>query len=469
MSAAAPHVEGGDARLVVRAGGQRFAVPARRVREIVRMPPVTAVPLTPAMLAGLGNVRGETLAIVSPAADHDRRQLLVLEGPDRVAIAIDAVERLDRAGTAARGDDIAELPVEAWIGEALPARAPTRRPAAGPRQARGAAVAAPVTLLRFALAGQAFALHLEHVAEVARVPGDIAAPPEAGGAAIGTAAWRDRTIGLLSPAALLGLAPHRAGSPRHRRMVVVSIGGAPLGLLVDRVEGLLRIAPTRIDPVPPALQRAEGAACIGAICRTGDGALVPVLAAEHLLGEARRRHLPVRAEPAPARIGERRRSETVTLLLVRLGGHRLALPCATVERIAPPPARITPIPGAPTWLVGMATIGGVPLPIVDEGLRLTGQRAGGARRRLLVIRAGGERAGLLVDEAGALIPADRAALAPASPAEGQRAGLAAGLAEMLAAEAAGAAMVLARDGEALTVLEPAALVSSAARALAVAA
>lgn len=443
-----------DARLIVRAGNARYGIAAARVREIVRLPRITPVPLGPPMLHGLGNVRGETLAILGPAREASAkagrpRQLLVLEGPDRIGIAVDVVEKVERR--AAGSARVRALPIDSWIGDAFPVREAAKR-AAGPRQTQARQQEERLVLLHFQLGDQNLALPLEHVGEVIGVPQAIATLPGADDAVIGTMLWRDRTIGLLSPAALLGFGPGAVpsgalGGPA-RRVVIVTVGGHISGLLVDRLEGLLRIAPDRIDPVPPSLQLGASGSCIAAICRRENGGgLVSVLAAEHLLGEASARQLAAKSERAA--VGDADRVNAVALLLLVIGNHRLALPVATVEQVVLAPGEMTRLPNAPDWLSGLAHIGGAPLVIIDQVLRLTGRATTSARRRLVIVRADDERVGFLVDEAPTILHVDRAALAPAP------------LPQALAGGVFGEALAIGEDGDTLLLLDPAAMMSSA--------
>ena len=60
------------------AGGEVFAVDMAPVQEIIRLPEVVRVPLAPASLDGLANLRGKVLPIISlrrmfgfPEQEHD--------------------------------------------------------------------------------------------------------------------------------------------------------------------------------------------------------------------------------------------------------------------------------------------------------------------------------------------------------------------------------------------------------------
>lgn len=457
MSSTALIAEESQSRLLFRAGRRRYALAASNVREIVRLPCLTPVPLAPRGLLGLGNIRGETLAVLSPLAleqgempDSCPRQLLVLDGPHRIALAIDAVERIDRKH--ARSDEVADLSLLDLIALALPARASARRMV---HAARTRNVASPpverLALLRMRVGDQSLALPVEDVAEVLPVPKDIARLPGADETVVGTIAWRDQSIGILSLAALLGFTPSRP-HPTHR-IVIVSLGSQLLGLLIDAVEGLLRVPHARIDPVPASLLNSESEARIRAICRPEEGGkLVSILAAHHLLSEARLRRLLVGGAPArPA--ASIARTERSSFLPVQIGSYRIGFPLAAIDQVAIPPARTTSVPGAPDWLIGIVPVDGEPIAIVDEVLRLTGSPAEGRRRRLLIVKAAGRRMGLLIDDVRRPVSAFQDSLEPAPLPEGLAAGI------------FGDVLQLNEGKEALLIVEPAALFSATEQAL----
>lgn len=445
-------------RLIFHAGPARYALPASAVREVARLPRLTPVPLAPPGLLGLGTVRGETLAVLSPQTltgntdDAKPRQLLVLAGTTRAALAIDRIERIERE---ARAEEVSDLALDELLTSAFPIREAARRAGArGATQvATEAQTEAQIGLLRFTIGDQSFALPLEEIEEVLRLPDAIARLPGSDAAVIGTIAHRDGALGILSLAALLGL--REANSGAQRRILIARLGTHRLGLLVDRVEGLLHVAASRIDPVPPTLLRGESEASIRAICRPGKGGLVSLLAAELLLSEARTRRLLLTTgdrRDEVARTDER--VGRLAILPVGIGGHRLAFPLAAIQRVAPRPAKSTRVPGAPAWLAGLSLVGGESIPIVDQVLRLTEQPASGQRQRLLVVGAGNGRIGFLVDRVDAIIQADRALL-EAAP-----------LPQALAAGIYGDALRLEREEDgALLLLEPEALISSAERDL----
>jgi purine-binding chemotaxis protein CheW len=87
--------------LTFQLGGDPYAVPVERVREIVRMRPVTPIPRVPAALRGVISLRGEIVQVVDlrlrlgfPPADPSRAsRIIVLHGDDgkMSGVLVDAV------------------------------------------------------------------------------------------------------------------------------------------------------------------------------------------------------------------------------------------------------------------------------------------------------------------------------------------------------------------------------------------
>lgn len=84
---------------------------------------------------------------------------------------------------------------------------------------------------------------------------------------------------------------------------------------------------------------------------------------------------------------------------MRLGRERHGVPLSAVERLAFVPP-ITPLPGAPPFVLGAVSVGGEALTVVDLP-RLLGAADGAApdapAARLLIARAGADRVAVRVD------------------------------------------------------------------------
>ncbi|WP_297147350.1 chemotaxis protein CheW [Thermomonas sp.] len=82
----------------------------------------------------------------------------------------------------------------------------------------------------------------------------------------------------------------------------------------------------------------------------------------------------------------------------RVGGHRLAAGFGEVVEILPMPA-LTPIPGAATWMLGVANVRGSLLPVVDLKQFLEGERTVlHERQRVLVVRQPGGDVAVTIDQ-----------------------------------------------------------------------
>jgi purine-binding chemotaxis protein CheW len=139
------------------------------------------------------------------------------------------------------------------------------------------------TLISFDVAEQEFALDLGAVQEIISLPTSTAALPRAEALVMGIMSFREQLLPLLSLRGLLGFAPASVSDAREK-IVVISVGGALVGLVVDRARAIVSADRGRIDPLPSVLSaRTSGEARIRAIYRSEDGRrLISILAPEQL-------------------------------------------------------------------------------------------------------------------------------------------------------------------------------------------
>ena len=83
----------------------------------------------------------------------------------------------------------------------------------------------------------------------------------------------------------------------------------------------------------------------------------------------------------------------------RLGVTYLVAPLSEVREILPYPNHLAKVPGAKSWINGLANIRGLLLPVIDLNACLEGSPISiNNRSRMLIINQAGVSAGLLVDE-----------------------------------------------------------------------
>lgn len=409
--------------LAFRVADRQFAVPAALVAEVARMPRLSRVPHAPAGLLGLANIRGTVLPVLSLARllldgeDSATSRLVVVDAGEPVGLAVDDV-RQTRGGDT---DGATPIDVATLVARCIPARAKSGgvrgTVAAEPRE-----VDETLPLVTFTVGEQFFALPLAAVDEVLRLPDEISILPHADAVVVGSAAFRGTTLPLLTLAALLAL-PQRAGGDRAR-VLVVRIGSHRVGLVVEAMGAILRVALTDIDPVPHVLSRGSAEARIQAICRLDGGArLVSVLALEHLLRDDITQRLlqsGTGEQDAMTEAGAARSSEQ--FLLFRIGEDEFGLPIEAVDEVASLPPKLTALPNAPAFVQGVMNLRGEVIPVIDQAHRFRGTAASGEKMRVIVVRIGTLKAGFLVDAVSEILRVETGALrdAPDLGSEGTR-------------------------------------------------
>lgn len=129
---------------------------------------------------------------------------------------------------------------------------------------------APVALaeyLTFALAGEHYALPIEHVREVLKSP-PVTEVPRAPAHVLGVVTVRGEVMAVCDPRRRLALPGDPPAGPAAR-LVVADAGEGPCALLVDGVLGVVRVARGALEPCPQGIGGAA-AECLAGIGREGD-------------------------------------------------------------------------------------------------------------------------------------------------------------------------------------------------------
>lgn len=405
-------------------GERRLGLPAVQVREILSMPRISRVPHAPDALLGVANMRGTVIPVISVGRligqeESESQRVIVVDADGLVGLAVKGVAQLvdQRAG-----DDVSMLDVAELVAQAVHAK---RQHQSGGRVIALASRAArqdTVPLVVFTISDQAFALPLSNIDKIMRVPDDIARMPHADDVVIGAMPLQGAVLPLLSLAALLAL-PIRPAD-HHARVLVARIGTHRVGLLVDAMQSVVRVAETDIDPVPHVLNRGGAEARIQAICRLGeDKGLLSVLATDQLLREdITARLLQGDGKEKGDMTGGAASERSERFLLFRIGDDSFGLPIDAVEEVVPLPPRLTPLPKAPNFVQGVMNVRGQVIPIIDQARRFNGTAIESAKPRVIVVRIGTLTAGFIVDAVSEIVQVPESALheAPDLGTEGAR-------------------------------------------------
>ena len=439
--------------------GETFAVPLAEVQEIIRMPDVVRLPLSPASLEGLANLRGAVLPVINlrtvfgcaPRDHDDATRVVVLDQGRPVGLVVDRmanvvtvdVDRIEPANALGMSVD-ADLLTGMIKGSdqtmvmILDAGALVRREirSIGQRSAvDGGSVRAgdaakddaaedndEIQLVSFVVAGQEYAFPIEQVQEIVQVPERITHVPNADACLIGVITLRDRLLPLMSLRSLFTL-PAKALSEQDR-IVVISLGQGgrdemAVGVVMDSVKEVLRVSRTLVDAVPPLLARDQHLQDLTAICRLESGArLVSVLSAERMFHNAAIRDAAgvVASNEGNCMVEDRARTgqsadDEEQFVVFRLLAEEYGVAIDSVQEIVRVPEQLTQIPRTPAFIEGVVNLRGTVLPVVDQRRRfgLPGCERSD-RQRIMVFTINGTRTGFIVDSVSEVMRIPRAAI-----------------------------------------------------------
>jgi purine-binding chemotaxis protein CheW len=138
------------------------------------------------------------------------------------------------------------------------------------------------------LGGGRFALPMDAVAEVGRTPA-VTRVPGTPAWVRGVANWRGRILGILDLRLLLGLPAQDAG---EGRLVVLQRAGSAVGVVAERVDGVIEVDTEALEPALLTLDAEAGALLEGQLTdENGPVGVVDagaVFALRHRVGVARR-------------------------------------------------------------------------------------------------------------------------------------------------------------------------------------
>jgi purine-binding chemotaxis protein CheW len=430
--------------------GEMFAVPMAPVQEIIRVPEVARMPLTPPALDGLANLRGRVLPIVSlrrlfnaeqrPHDDATRALVINLGQPlgfvvDRVAsvvsvepgeiepaTAIQSMVRaeyltgvINRAGPDGQRQLILVLDFQLLIADQFQRSVRTARADAGPAlqtaRTEAGAAAEDLRLVSFTVNAQEYAIDIAAVQEIVQVPERFTRVPNAAHHVLGLMSLRQRLLPLVSLRSLFGMLD--APADEHQRIVVVGLpGGGQVGLVTDTVKEVLSVPRHQAEPVPEALASSHQLDEFESICRLEDGKrLVSIIATEKLLGMqaladaaslalaqggAAAQENPM--NPTQTQRGAQDGDDDVQVVIFRLGAEEFGVPIMSVQEIVRVPEVLTRVPRTPRFVEGVINLRGTVLPVIDQRSRLGMDGiARNDRQRIMVYTLGGQRTGFIVD------------------------------------------------------------------------
>ncbi|WP_432546568.1 chemotaxis protein CheW [Kineococcus sp. SYSU DK004] len=437
--------------------GEAYALQMERVQEIIRVPELIRVPLGPAALEGLANLRGRVLPVVSLRrccglgdAEHtEATRVVVVEAAgatlglvvDRVTAVVSVepgqVESAEGVQATVRSELLAGvLKPPPGKGAHAAARMTTvldvqrlvatefavlARRAAATRSSTGWAPAAgageedtsdTLELVSFAVDGQEYALPIDRVQEIVQAPERVTAVPNAAARVLGVMDLRGGLLPVVSLRQVFGLeVPPLAA---NNRIVVVTVereGRESLvGVVMDTVREVLRVPAALVGALPHVVSGGGTCREVESVCRLEDGKrLVSVLSADSLVDVGDLDDLTA-AGPGGARtragadleegddVSDDGRGDDELLVVFRLQGEEYCVAVDAVQEIIRVPETLVRVPRTLDFVEGLVNLRGAVLPVVDLRTRLGLDRsARDERQRIVVLIIRGVRTGFVVD------------------------------------------------------------------------
>ncbi len=442
-----------------------FAAPMAPVQEIIRLPDLARVPLSPPSLIGLANLRGRVLPIVdlrqifelNTVAHTDATRALVINFGtplgfvvDRVSsvIAVDPadIEPVSTIRSAIR-DDLLTGVVRAQDGRLIMvidferiissefSAVMERQERQGHAEVIGQGVDADedgesdeLQLVSFSVHGQEYAADIAAVQEIVQMPPRITALPKASHHVLGLMTLRERLLPLVSMRALLALPPASEGG--MQRVVVLALrGGNAVGVVADSVDEVLRVPRQLVEPLPGLLSQNNGIEEISSVCRLDGGRrLVSVIDSNRMFDQDAFRHAIDQVSQMEDTMSDQVSDnddvgleDEEQVVVFRLGSEEFGVPISSVQEIVRVPEQLTHVPKAPGFVEGVINLRGSVLPVMDQRRRLgLDDVERNDRQRIMVYLLDGSRMGFIVDAVSEVLKIPRAAIEEAPHLSGEQ-------------------------------------------------
>ena len=439
------------------AGNEVFAADMVPVKEIIRVPDVVRVPLAPAALEGLANLRGKVLPIISlrrlfgfPELPHDdsTRALVVDVGQplgfvvDRVSSVVGVesshIEDVGSIRTTVNTEVLSSL-IKDVGGHAMImvldfaklierefsqiAAISKNTGVAGAMQSSVQSeeedLSDELQLVSFDVDGQEYAIAIEDVQEIVQVPEAVIHVPHSESHVLGVMTLRSRLLPLVNLRSMFAL-PHRDVDEKSR-IVVLTLNGVSVGVVVDAVSEVLRVSKSGVDALPAMLAREGNLAEVTSICRLDNGKrLVSIITARNLFGNSviKEALSAVNESDMESDREDTKQDDNLDddeqVVIFRLDKEEFGAPIASVQEIVRVPEELVRVPKAPSFVEGVINLRGTVLPVIDLRLRLGLKQVERTdRQRIMVFLISDVRTGFIVDQVAEVLRIPKAAIEPA--------------------------------------------------------
>ncbi|HJV91449.1 MAG TPA: chemotaxis protein CheW [Holophagaceae bacterium] len=425
--------------------GVEFGIDIDRVQEITPRTDICPVPGAPSFILGVINLRGMIIPVIDsrrrfhlPEAEPTARtRIIVMDlAGEPTGLQVDAVSevvRLDDFTLRETPPLVAGVQAEYLAGmvtvgkrlitlihlaklldssefqerDALRADAMAASGLFGmDMEGRDEEISEDRAFVTFSLGGESFGIALEQVEEILEIPA-VTKVPDAPDYVLGVICLREQVLPLVDLTAVLavqGLQEER----QSEMVVLVSFGETAIGIVVDRIQEILRVTPDKLLPAPQTLSETEAEHLEGVILR-GER-MVGLLNVMRIITGDDQAKISALGQGLGLRDSKAMEvEEKEDLVVFQLGAERYAMKLQEVREIIMV-GQITPVPRAPQFVEGVLNLRGEVMPVVDLRTRFGLERLERNRlSRILICSIGGVYTGLVVDAVDEVRPVERRA------------------------------------------------------------
>ena len=420
-----------------------FAFQMLSVGEIIRVPVLVSVPLGPPQMQGLANLRGNVLPVYDlsmillgkPSVVSDVNRVIVVDTElgsigflvDRVlkvySVPSNCVVDSDSKAVAVAYDYLdgiikqADMPVEQILNVSSLAKAQSiaklesknttlsHFASADSKTNIGQEADDLQQLVCFSLEAQDFALHLQDVQEIVRVPDAMSQLPDSLPCVLGLVNLRGRIIPIIDLASTIHMKSSQINDA-SRIVIIHSAHYGSIGFVVAKVSNVMSICSNEMEPVPSVCNDGAESGFLEAVYRRDGGkSLVSIISLENIFMRSLSHTLSTMetnligeenvTEVKQDSVGE---DDYEQYVIFWIEGQEYGVSIEDTQEITRVPEKLESVPGTPHYLKGIVNLRGTVLPVIDLRSRLNLPSSQSCeRQRIVVLTKNKLRTGFIVD------------------------------------------------------------------------
>ncbi len=405
--------------LLLRLGGERYGIDSEKIDQILRIPPITPLPLAAPVVSGVVVLGGKMVTVVDLGKllgvapvdrDDDRSRIVTVEVQgEQVALMVDEVlDAMTVEEDAMESNRDAEEAVVGFykspeglvqvlsVDRLLPKEGierfePLEVEAHEGEEATEKTVATDAThrYLFFRGGEERFAVDIDLVAELIFVPEVITPLAGSDPVVMGAITLRDEVIDTIDFNRLFGFAP--ISPDRHEaRLMILKEMSKKVAFCVEGVEEIRDVSTKELESVV-----SEQSDTLEALCKCGEG-IVSIISSSYFR-ELIDRYCVSESEEIRDRPSHEEDATMKELAVFAIGKEEYAFDIEGVQEIIAW-QEVTPLPEGDPYVEGVINLRGTIVPVINLPEKIGYESHITDKSKIVVCQVGGEKVGFLVDD-----------------------------------------------------------------------